>query len=536
MTYNLLRQRAYWCGMGNEVMDYLASCKRCQLMKGDTLGAIHPTEPIPVPEMSELWSVDVMGPFSVETIGTQYIVIMTGHLSRWIEAAAMPNQRATTISGAFAWLEAAGVHNCSSIFNNKPSKNWAVLVAGSESWINYRHQANVFHAYHVLRANKIPAENIITFAYDDIANNPKNPFKGKVFNDYEHEDVYQGVVIDYRGKVCAQQNCQFSFFQSRNPFKGKVFNDYEHEDVYQGVVIDYRGKDVKADIFAKVLKGDTKLEKKGKKVLKSGPDDNVFIFYTGHGALQAISFPYGYLLATELNDILADMYFNKKYNKLVIYLDACSAGSLFRDLLPSDVGIFVVTSSKENEESWSSFCNDKRIDICLATEYSYAWITDSEFNDLTKRTLDQQYEEVRRRTKDSHVMKYGEMPNVVDRRPSSRLHLFSMSRRLTEATNEEEHEKAWRKLHRALQLRHVVKETFYDIVMDVKTHHRPTVKHLSKSDEVMCFKEVFDQFQTHCFTIQRVPEVAQHTAHLTELCKAGYETETLIESIHKRCS
>ncbi|KER19806.1 hypothetical protein T265_15454, partial [Opisthorchis viverrini] len=88
-------------------------------------------------------------------------------------------------------------------------------------------QANVFHTYHVLRANKIPAENIITFAYDDIANNPKNPFPGHVFNDYEHEDVYNGVVIDYHGK------------------------------------------DVKPDIFAKVLEGDKELEKQGRKVLKS---------------------------------------------------------------------------------------------------------------------------------------------------------------------------------------------------------------------------------------------------------------------------
>ncbi|GAA54057.1 gypsy retrotransposon integrase-like protein 1, partial [Clonorchis sinensis] len=98
-TYDLLRQRAYWPGMRSEVMDYVVSCKRCQLMKGDTTGATHPMEPIPVSEIGELWSVDVMGPFPVTTSGNQYIVIMTEHLSRWIEAAAVPNQRATTISG-----------------------------------------------------------------------------------------------------------------------------------------------------------------------------------------------------------------------------------------------------------------------------------------------------------------------------------------------------------------------------------------------------------------------------------------------------
>ncbi|KER20528.1 hypothetical protein T265_10941 [Opisthorchis viverrini] len=102
-----------------------------------------------------------------------------------------------------AWLNAVSVQNWSSIFKDKPSKNWVILVAGTNACENYRHQADVFHAYQIVRKNNVPAENIITFAYDDIANNPRNPFKGKVFHDYLYEDIYQGVEIDYRGKVCA---------------------------------------------------------------------------------------------------------------------------------------------------------------------------------------------------------------------------------------------------------------------------------------------------------------------------------------------
>ncbi|KER19803.1 hypothetical protein T265_15452, partial [Opisthorchis viverrini] len=69
-------------------------------------------------------------------------------------------------------LEAIGVQNWSSIFNSNPSKSWAVLVAGSNIWENYRHQADVCRAYQVVRENNVPPENIITFAYDDVANNP----------------------------------------------------------------------------------------------------------------------------------------------------------------------------------------------------------------------------------------------------------------------------------------------------------------------------------------------------------------------------
>ena len=39
--------------------------------------------------------------------------------------------------------------------------NYAVLVAGSNGYINYRHQSDVFHAYHILLNNGMPAENII---------------------------------------------------------------------------------------------------------------------------------------------------------------------------------------------------------------------------------------------------------------------------------------------------------------------------------------------------------------------------------------
>ncbi|GAA28727.2 protein sidekick-2 [Clonorchis sinensis] len=92
-TYDLLRLRAYWPEMRSEVVDYVVSCKRCQLMNGDTTEATHPMEPIPVSEIGELWSVDIMGLSQVTTSGAQYIMIITKHLSQWVEVAA------TTING-----------------------------------------------------------------------------------------------------------------------------------------------------------------------------------------------------------------------------------------------------------------------------------------------------------------------------------------------------------------------------------------------------------------------------------------------------
>ncbi|KAA3672006.1 legumain [Paragonimus westermani] len=176
-----------------------------------------------------------------------------------------------------------------------PAGNWAVLVAGSNGWYNYRHQADICHAYQILTRRGIPKENIITFMYDDIA---RNEF---------------------------------------NPFQGEIYNDYEHKDVYAGVEIDYKGEEVTPEMFMRVMKADSELNATGKKVLKryvairrrrryqklsefnwsaflspksppsesehihnivsfvihSGPDDNVFVYFTDHGAEGMIGFPNG---------------------------------------------------------------------------------------------------------------------------------------------------------------------------------------------------------------------------------------------------
>lgn len=51
--------------------------------------------------------------------------------------------------------------------------NYAVLVAGSNTYTNYRHQSDIFHHYHILVDRGINPNNIIVFAYDDIANAKK---------------------------------------------------------------------------------------------------------------------------------------------------------------------------------------------------------------------------------------------------------------------------------------------------------------------------------------------------------------------------
>lgn len=165
------------------------------------------------------------------------------------------------------------------------SANWAVLIAGSNTWFNYRHQADVFHAYQMIKSKGFDEDKIIVFAFDDIANNSRNPFPGKVFN----KPTYSQPGVD----------------------------------VYQGVKIDYKGNDVNTKLFLNVLEGNKAavFGKGSGKVLDTTPEDNVFMFFSDHGAPNLIAFPSEYLYADQL---LAT--FNKikgKYNKFVFYLETC---------------------------------------------------------------------------------------------------------------------------------------------------------------------------------------------------------------------
>ncbi len=128
-------------------------------------------------------------------------------------------------------------------------------MAGSHTWSNYRHQADVYHAYQVLIKGGFNPDRIITLAYDDIAHHLTNPFKGKVFNKPTYKEP--GV------------------------------------DVYAGLKIDYSKTHVTPEMFQAVLEGN-KAFVKGKgteRVLESTSADNVFIFFSDHGAPGLIAFP-----------------------------------------------------------------------------------------------------------------------------------------------------------------------------------------------------------------------------------------------------
>ncbi|KAG8082811.1 hypothetical protein GUJ93_ZPchr0014g46848 [Zizania palustris] len=258
---------------------------------------------------------------------------------------------------------------------------WGVLVAGSSGYMNYRHQADVCHAYQILRKGGLKEENIVVFMYDDIAHNTHNPRPGIIIN---------------------------------NP-KG--------EDVYAGVPKDYTGPHVTAENFYAVLLGNKSAITGGSmKVIDSKPEDHIFIYYSDHGGPGVLGMPNMPLVyAGDFIKALQMKHASNSYSKMVIYVESCESGSIFAGLLPNDLNIYVTTASNSSESSWATYCPDEEpppppeYTTCLGDMYSVSWMEDSEAHNLKKETIDDQYETVKKRTLNSnsfsfgsHVMEYGD--------------------------------------------------------------------------------------------------------------------------------
>lgn len=107
-----------------------------------------------------------------------------------------------------------------------------------------------------------------------------------------------------------------------------------------------------------VLKGDEKalINKGNGKLLKTDQDSKIFVFFTDHGAVGLLGFPNGMLFADDLMKTLNYMNENKRYKKLVFYVEACEAGSMFEGLLPPNIDVYALTASNAHESSFGTYC------------------------------------------------------------------------------------------------------------------------------------------------------------------------------------
>lgn len=238
--------------------------------------------------------------------------------------------------------------------------DWALLVAGSKTFDNYRHQADLCHMYQILVANGLDKNRIVTMAYDDIAHNPDNKFPGQIFNAPDKKGL--GV------------------------------------NVYDGCNLDYTGSDVTVQNFLGLLSGQGTTGGTGR-MLDSTADDDVFVFYVDHGAKGLIQFPGTDVLhASDFQVALAGMHEHQRYGHLVIFMESCESGSMLENL-PTDLNIYGVTAVGAENPSLGTYCgydayiNNTYVGACLGDLFAVQFMDFLEGGDGS-RTLSAMFKTV----------------------------------------------------------------------------------------------------------------------------------------------
>ncbi|KAJ7345119.1 hypothetical protein JRQ81_001069 [Phrynocephalus forsythii] len=402
-------------------------------------------------------------------------------------------------------------------------KHWVVIVAGSNGWYNYRHQADACHAYQIVHRNGIPDEQIVVMMYDDIADNEENPTPGIIINRPNGTDVYKGVVKDYVKE------------------------------------------DVTPENFLAVLRGDVEAVKnKGSgKVLKSGPKDHVFVYFTDHGAPGLLAFPYGDLKAQDLKETIQYMYHHKKYQKLVFYIEACESGSMMEQL-PDNINAYSTTASNSEESSYACYYDEKR-QTYLGDWYSVNWMEDSDVEDLKKETLHKQFVLVKKHTNTSHVMQYGNLSishmKVVqfqgtakassaplslspvshyDLTPSPEVPLAIMKRKLM-ATNDASEAKAiLGEMKRHLEAKELIQKSMHKIISFI-TNSNELTEHILSNRLMLrnydCYESALEHFKARCFNWHSpLYEYALRQLYaLVNVCESGYHIDRIQRAMDQVC-
>uniref|UniRef100_K7FJF9 Legumain n=1 Tax=Pelodiscus sinensis TaxID=13735 RepID=K7FJF9_PELSI len=381
-------------------------------------------------------------------------------------------------------------------------KHWVVIVAGSNGWYNYRHQADVCHAYQIVHRNGIPDEQIIIMMYDDIAENEENPTKGIIINRPNGTDVYKGVPKDYVQEDVTPKN------------------------------------------FLAVLRGDAEAMKGigSGKVLKSGPKDHVFVYFTDHGAPGLLAFPNDDLHVKDLNKTIYYMYHNKKYQKLVFYIEACESGSMMNHLA-ENINVYATTAANPKESSYACYYDDKR-QTYLGDWYSVNWMEDSDVEDLGKETLHKQFLIVKKHTNTSHVMQYGnksissmkvsqfqsmgKKSSPIPLPPVARYDLTPSPKKIAGEM----------KTH--LEAKRIIQESMRKIILFVTASEERTEQILSDRltiSDYDCYQSAVNHFKAHCFNWHSpLYEYALRQLYaLVNVCEGGYPIDRIQLAMYHVC-
>lgn len=232
--------------------------------------------------------------------------------------------------------------------------NYAVLVAASQGWKNYRHQADVLGMYHFLKGKGYDDDHIILIMADDIAYNEKNPLRGVVRREIGGDNLYKDLQIDYR------------------------LGDLTLEDLKQ------------------ILTGEP--SETYPVTLGSSENDNVLFFWSGHGTQQGWKW-----MEEDLNaDFARAMFSDMQFRKMFAIVETCYSGAIAKDCTGIP-GLLMMTAANPYETSKAD-AFDNELQVYLSNTFTSSILSWFEGNPNT--VIRDLYLHAFDKTNGSHVMVY----------------------------------------------------------------------------------------------------------------------------------
>lgn len=236
---------------------------------------------------------------------------------------------------------------------------WALLVAGSNSWKNYRFQADVFSMYQYLISQGYSKDHIVLIAEDDIAQNPSNPTPGTLYVKEGGVNVYDQSAIDYH-------------LRDLNP------NDIG--DILQGKQSDHLPK-----------------------VIKATANDNIFIFWSSHGTPGKLDFGSDLQKTISYSELKEGLQ-ETAHRKLMMVVEACYSGGLGETCLGIPGAIFL-TAANPYEPSHADMWSEKN-GVYLSNSFTIGFL--KSITENPRISLRDLYYKLAISTHGSHVKLYNE--------------------------------------------------------------------------------------------------------------------------------
>lgn len=232
---------------------------------------------------------------------------------------------------------------------------YAVVMATSTGWDNYRHQADALDIYRMLKNAGYPDDHIVLITEDDLAYNPENPHPGVVHVLPDGENLYPGVVNDYK------------------------ISQLTPEDL------------------GNILSGT--VTERTPEVVHGSKNTNVLFFWSGHGLDDNLmAWADDSVTSGQIRSMLEGAQEN--YRKLLFVMEACYSGSV-GEYCTGFPGLLTLTACSPGEKSHADVLEGPTY---LSNAFTRVFREEIEKNpDISIYEL---YTELARHTTASHAMMY----------------------------------------------------------------------------------------------------------------------------------